>query len=103
MGENACFKNGLARVETHALKTIACRNGFWTSMVDSVSVRLKTRVSKKCLETFAYSGMREPLAHAKNASVSGLRVGLSKNCIDSQKKIHEELIQTIWASQTYQL
>ena len=28
MGENARFKNGHARVETRALKTLACRNGF---------------------------------------------------------------------------
>ena len=31
MGENARFKNGHARVETRVLKTLACRNGFWTS------------------------------------------------------------------------
>ena len=29
--ENARFKNGHARVETRVLKTLACRNGFWTS------------------------------------------------------------------------
>ena len=31
MGENARFKNGHARVEPRVLKTLACRNGFWTS------------------------------------------------------------------------
>ena len=30
MGENARFENGHARVETHVLKTLECRNGFWT-------------------------------------------------------------------------
>ena len=58
------FKDGHARVETRALKTLACRNDFWTSfqaMVDSVSVRFKNaRVEKMPLNV--YSGMREPLA-----------------------------------------
>ena len=31
MGENARFKNGHARVEMR-VKTLACRNGFWTSL-----------------------------------------------------------------------
>ena len=32
-GESARFKNGHARVETCVLKTLACRNGFWTSFI----------------------------------------------------------------------
>ena len=32
MDGNARFKNGHARVETRVLKTLACRNGFWTSL-----------------------------------------------------------------------
>ena len=53
-------------------------------MVDSMSVRFKNAsVSKKCLQTFVYSRMREPLAcrsaSAKNAmACRGLRVGPSK-------------------------
>ena len=31
MGENARFKSRHVRVETRVLKTLACRNGFWTS------------------------------------------------------------------------
>ena len=50
MGENARFKNGHARVETRVFKTLACRNGFWTSLSNG-----RQRV-----------GVR-----AKNASVSG--------------------------------
>ena len=52
MGENARFKNRRARVEMRVLKTLACRNGFWTSfsaMVDSVSVRFKNARVEKCL------------------------------------------------------
>ena len=30
MGENTRFKNGHARAETRVLRTLACRNGFWT-------------------------------------------------------------------------
>ena len=50
MGANAPFKNGHARVERRVLKTLARRNGFWTSFeqfIDSVSVRFKNaRVEK---------------------------------------------------------
>ena len=35
MGENMRLKNGHARVETSVFKTLACRNGFWTSFQET--------------------------------------------------------------------
>ena len=46
MGENACFKNGHARVETRILKTLAFVGRLQT-FVDSVSVRFTNTGVKK--------------------------------------------------------
>ena len=85
MGENARFKNGHARVETRVLKTLACRNGFWTSfkaMVDSVSVRFKNaRVEKMPLNIrIQWNAGTACVSECvlKTLACRGLRVGPSK-------------------------
>ena len=67
MGENARFKNGHASVSKNARvfqKTLACRNGFWTSFLSNRRQRVgafskRSRVAKNALKhNRFYSGMR---------------------------------------------
>ena len=85
MGENARSKNGHARVETRVLKTLACRNGFWSkwfldlfqAMVDSVSVGFKNACRKNAFKhSYAVEcGNRLRVGvRAKKPSVSGVCV-----------------------------
>ena len=77
MGENARFKNGHARVETRVLKTLACRNGFRTSLSNGrqrVGAFFLTRVSKNAFKhsyTVECGNRLRVGVRAKNASVSG--------------------------------
>ena len=88
MDENARFKNRHARVETRVLKTLACRNGFWTSfqaMVDSVSVRFQNaRVEKMPLNIRIQWNAGTVCVSECVLKRWGLRVGPSKVIHDLQ-------------------
>ena len=85
MGENARLKIGHARVETHALKTLACRNGLGKLLkakVESLSACFENaRVEKSslniCIQRNAGTAYTEKCGnslhigvHSKNANVS---------------------------------